>query len=437
MVISTSFLKKISRKQTKYFLILLASLILFDILVFLRFHDINTSVRCNFDNDDKSKSDGPVQKKKINAKADEEDTNKKQENKNNQPWLRPLSEHKIDSELIKYLCSPAGLPTVQYGCQDIESLKQSEALTLQTGNDKMEETRGNLRIDENKVVKVTLLELEESTDFVRNKDTLARLLRWQHWSGTPRVYGACLLSPRQMDVCRDKEPVKFVSYIVQRFDEDVSVCKSPAYDEDCANLITFQKHLKSQPDRRKSTLLVLRNLASVFRGFYENGIIPFKLTLNQIVVTKEFDVKLTSVDDFYNLQQQSEGLTVTKTYSRFFGDIPCSLSPFCQSNHLVRNEKIYHHLGKECWEIAGLCDPYTSRCYGVDAQTYVCLFSKWILQTLITSITKDRGAGGRLGEGDINSPLEALLICTQQPNPKTRCSWRAIETTLNRVLKKL
>lgn len=432
-------LKKATRHKKKYFLLFFFSLFLCDVII-LRWYDAPFVGKCEpIENYGQSPQVVAEFADDYEQLANYDVTDDKDEKKI-LPSLIPLTEARIDHELSQLLCDrsqhhPYDLPTIQ-GCQGLESLRRGESWTenvklqLLPGNLNMEEAKGRLVMKDGGLpADVTVYDIEKSSsaDYVRGKEVLARLMKMQSWPGIPRVYAVCARSSKQKDICNHApnttNGIEFFSYIVERFDNFTFFCPTSSYDEHCRKLQNLQKLFNLQPNSRQAALVLIRNLASMFRVFHENGVLPLQLAPNQFVVTENFDVKLTVVEHLYFLPRKYG--EKKPTFTRFFGDINCAASPLCHSADLMKKESTFKEFGQECRELTGLCDPYTSRCYGVDVQTYVCLFSKWIIENLITTV-----------HDGTDAPLEALLVCTQQINPKTRCSWKAIENTLNRVLAK-
>ena len=66
---------------------------------------------------------------------------------------------------------------------------------------------------------------------------------------------------------------------------------------------------------------------------------------------------------------------------------------------------------------------YFYRCHGLDAQLYVCLFSKLVFRNILSEEVMKGHSG-----------LEALKVCTSEESPNVRCSWKAIKVTLERFV---
>jgi len=355
-----------------------------------------------------------------------------EEQNNEEDSLIVIDEPTIDTEIqntLKALQESESKYPNFVGCQGLESLKESSwtnsmLLELFTSHTNIEKAKGMLRLEGRKdMIGVTLFEYEtnEKENFFQKKETLARLLRMQNWPGIPRIFSACARSANQKDVCKSSSStqIHFISYIVERFDQDSPLCY-PSINDDCAGLSALNKRINEQSNPQKSALLVLKNIVEVFNNFYEKGILLFGFDPTQMIVTKSFEIKMINVDHFYFLPVRS---IQQNTYQKFLSNVICLLAPMCHSHDLLRKEKFFDKYGQNCEEMIGMCDPYSNKCHGLDSQLFVCLFSKLIFKNILSQeVVKGQSA------------LEALKVCTAEESPNKRCSWKTIKLTLDRFI---
>jgi len=401
------------RNKTGFYGVLLLSLLAYDVVI-LSFNNTKHRKTCN-------KTQIPVFEKFNITRALEEQNS-------NDDSLIVIDEPTVDKEIQNTLKEMHETGNSHFvGCQGLESLKESTwinsmLLELFTAHSNIEKAKGMLRLEGRKdMIGVTLFEYENGDSFFQKKETLARLLRMQNWPGIPRVYAACARSANQKDVCKSSSPtqIHFISYIVERFDQDLSLC-NPSVENDCKELSALNKRISKQDNPQKTALFLLKNIAEVFNNLYQKGILLFGFEPTQMIVTKTFEVKLVNVDHFYFLPVRS---IQQNTYQKFMSNVICLLAPMCHSHDLLHKEKFFNEYGQNCEELIGMCDPYSNKCHGIDAQLYVCLFSKLLFRNILSEAVMKGHSG-----------LEALKVCTSEESPNVRCSWKAIKVTLERFV---
>jgi len=94
----------------------------------------------------------------------------------------------------------------------------------------------------------------------------------------------------------------------------------------------------------------------VTNRFSTYRLLPLKFNPKDLRFTKDFEIKIADVDDFYQLEEASSGI-----FQRYFGHVTCPTSSSCNFPEILKREKIFHHFGSHCDEVVGYCDPFKSR----------------------------------------------------------------------------
>ncbi|CAK8679734.1 unnamed protein product [Clavelina lepadiformis] len=241
----------------------------------------------------------------------------------------------------------------------------------------------------------------------REAENLLKILKLQGVPGIPRVFGVCVVNEDMTSL--GDQPQHSLSYVMERYDDVMPLFLSQS---------PLKRFIKYHPSPGPTVAKIIRNVAKLFEALFLNGIFPAKLSADEIVVTRSYDVKVTSTEYFVSLQSSS-----TTNFKRALSDLSCRSWDECAALEWNDHDRGIPGAHK-CQDFRGHCSTH-NRCWGYDTSVHLCVYSRWIFKELIDVIPAS-WKGKRL--------ITSLLTCTGQPDPEYRCDWTYLHESISKII---
>ncbi|XP_078491686.1 uncharacterized protein LOC144747564 [Ciona intestinalis] len=269
---------------------------------------------------------------------------------------------------------------------------------------------------------------KNSPTFMSNLVVFFNLYQMQGWPGVPTLHGTCVMLKSGREIGLESFSlleVKKVQYVIQRYAKAQPVCgpilQTSSFNDKCIALLGLINHLKFSSFSLIGSIKTMISISKIFETFLKNGLYPLNFHPKHLVFTDNYDIVMQFPDGFENFLF---GDRLNTHYRKFLSGTTCTTWQHCPTVGLDNRGAFLYQLGKHCKELRGYCTP-EMRCSGLDTHLHLCIFSRWIFQTLSDQVSDSWPHKFRLTE---------LLACSRQATPQFRCSWTSFRRGLEIVL---